>query len=68
MINTTATEAYPNARDCEHGQLRRSCNICEYEKEIKELKHLLDLAWGAIQEAGYEDYDFELRDKIEKAI
>jgi hypothetical protein len=25
-------------RECEHGQLARSCNICEYEQEIAELK------------------------------
>lgn len=24
--------------ECEHGQLARSCNICEYEKEIADLK------------------------------
>ena len=24
--------------ECEHGQLARSCNICEYEREIAELK------------------------------
>lgn len=35
---------YPNKRDCEHGQLRRSCNICEYENEIKELTLALDAA------------------------
>ena len=23
--------------ECEHGQLARSCNICEYEREIAEL-------------------------------
>jgi hypothetical protein len=23
--------------ECEHGQLARACNICEYEKEIAEL-------------------------------
>ncbi len=32
---------YPNARDCEHGQLRRSCNICEYENRIRELEQQL---------------------------
>ena len=32
---------YPNERDCEHGQLRRSCNICEYEKDIDILKTAL---------------------------
>lgn len=29
---------YPNVRDCEHGQLRRSCNICEYEQRISKLE------------------------------
>ena len=24
--------------ECEHGQLARACNICEYEREIAELK------------------------------
>jgi len=24
--------------ECEHGQLARSCNICEYEREIAELR------------------------------
>lgn len=28
---------YPNARDCEHGSLRRSCDTCFYEREISEL-------------------------------
>jgi hypothetical protein len=23
--------------ECEHGQLARSCNLCEYEREIAEL-------------------------------
>ena len=23
--------------ECEHGQLTKSCNICEYEREIAEL-------------------------------
>jgi len=26
--------------ECEHGQLARSCNICEYEREIAELRAL----------------------------
>jgi hypothetical protein len=25
-------------RDCEHGQLARSCNICELEQEVRELR------------------------------
>ena len=32
---------YPNERDCEHGQLRRSCNICEDKKDIEILKSAL---------------------------
>ena len=24
--------------ECEHGKLARSCNICEYEREIESLK------------------------------
>ena len=35
---------YPNERDCEHGQLRRSCNVCDYEKEITDLKQELEAA------------------------
>jgi hypothetical protein len=30
--------------ECEHGQLARSCNICEYEREIDLLKGELELA------------------------
>ncbi len=29
---------YPNERDCIHGQFRKSCNLCEYERDIAELK------------------------------
>lgn len=33
----------PNARDCKHGQLARSCEICELERERDELKkHLAE--------------------------
>ena len=32
---------YPNKRDCEHGRLRGSCEICDYENEIAELKEAL---------------------------
>jgi U3 small nucleolar ribonucleoprotein component len=24
--------------ECEHGQLARACNICEYEREIAEIR------------------------------
>lgn len=33
-----------------------------------EVKKLLALAWEAIQEAGYEDHSFELRDKIDQYL
>ena len=33
-----------NGRDCEHGQLARSCNICEYEKTIGQLEQELEAA------------------------
>lgn len=29
---------YPNKRDCEHGLLRGSCNLCDYEDDIKQLQ------------------------------
>ena len=35
--------SYPNERECEHGQLRRSCDYCEYERDIKKLSAALDL-------------------------
>ena len=43
-------------------------DVTELEATNAELVRLLDLAWGAIQEAGYEDHSFDLRDKIEKYI
>jgi hypothetical protein len=37
---------YPNERDCEHGHLRRSCEICELQRELAEYERteLLKLA------------------------
>jgi hypothetical protein len=32
------------SNECEHGQLARSCNICEYEEEIAELTAKLEKA------------------------
>lgn len=29
---------YPNARDCEHGHLRRACTICETNEELAVLR------------------------------
>lgn len=31
-----------NGRDCKHGQLARSCEICDLEKEAAELNRELD--------------------------
>ena len=33
-----------HGRDCEHGHLARSCEICQYESEITELRGLLEEA------------------------
>ena len=43
-------------------------DVTELEATNAELVRLLGLAWGSIQEAGYEDHCFDLRDKIEKYI
>ena len=32
-----------NGRDCEHGHLARSCEICLYESEIAELREDIEL-------------------------
>jgi len=36
-------------RDCEHGVLKRSCEICQRDKEITELKGRLKTAYGLLQ-------------------
>lgn len=36
------------SRDCIHGQLARSCNICELEAQVKEDEALLRQALGAL--------------------
>lgn len=33
---------YPNARDCQHGQLRRSCPHCEYDRDMAEAQEKID--------------------------
>ena len=33
---------YPNARDCEHGRRRGSCELCDYEQEIAALHKTID--------------------------
>ena len=36
-----------------------------YQRTLK-MEELLSLAWEALQEAGYEDYSFKLREEMEK--
>lgn len=33
---------YPNARDCEHGQLARACEICELQARLAECERAKD--------------------------
>ena len=54
--------------DSAYGYYCLTKDVTELEATNAELVRLLDLAWGAIQEAGYEDHSFDLRDKIEKYI
>lgn len=38
--------SYPNARDCEHGQLRRSCSHCEHDAEMSDANQTIaQLRW-----------------------
>ena len=37
--------------------------ICQRALKVE---NLLSLAWDAVQEAGYEDYSFKLREEMEK--
>lgn len=32
----------PSTRDCEHGRLARSCEVCELEAEVARLREALD--------------------------
>jgi predicted RNase H-like nuclease (RuvC/YqgF family) len=34
---------YPNDRDCQHGRLRRSCEICELERELAEANTSIEM-------------------------
>jgi hypothetical protein len=38
LEDAIAKNDYPNARDCEHGQQRGKCRICELESELAECK------------------------------
>ena len=55
---------YLNERDCSHGQLKRSCDICEYEKEIAELKDIIKITEQHSNE--YLAHCERLREKAEK--
>ena len=56
--------SYPNKRDCEHGYLARSCEICERDKEIAELTRKLNEA--GIKHAQLEnDYDKQVERCLE---
>jgi hypothetical protein len=48
--------SYPNARDCEHGRLRRACEICELLAEIKDLREETDRLQEALHGAWGEAY------------
>ena len=37
-MNAEQTQSTVNGRDCNHGQLARSCNICDLEQEVANLK------------------------------
>ena len=38
------------SRDCEHGQLARSCNICDLERELKAVTEQRDKLLAALTE------------------
>lgn len=38
------------SRDCEHGQLARSCNICDLERELKAVTQQRDNLLAALTE------------------
>lgn len=38
-----------NQLSCEHGQLKRSCNICELEQERDEWKRRAKMLWEALE-------------------
>jgi len=46
----------------------RAKYICDAVNNHEEIKHLLNIAWDAIQEAGYEDFCSELKKGVEKYL
>jgi hypothetical protein len=49
LKNTIALKGDCMTIECEHGQLARACNICEYEREIAELKGKLSRLTALIE-------------------
>jgi hypothetical protein len=48
-------------RDCKHGKLARSCDLCEYEAEISRLKSDLEAARDVLAAIDGHDASFLLR-------
>ena len=46
-------------RDCEHGQLARSCNICDYEKDIKILQSALEQIKNRINDGDCDEWTLQ---------
>lgn len=45
-----ANDTVNMSRDCEHGQLARSCNICDLERELKAVTEQRDKLLAALTE------------------
>jgi chromosome segregation ATPase len=75
-MNDETKPEYPNARDCEHGQLRRKCEVCERDERIAELEkrlaeaearaEALDVQLQEVQ-ADYGELDGKLFAEVERA-
>ena len=61
----TLTEA---ERDCKHGQLARSCNVCELEAEIERLQLAVALKNGVIKKLQDEANDARLEIERKDAL
>ncbi len=59
---------YPNDRDCEHGQLRRQCNICDLEEEITTLKAEREKLVAVLREVRVEISAYQCGGIINKPI
>ena len=50
-----------NGRDCEHGHLARSCEICDYQKEIHDLRAAL-----RVGKEGLDDHERGVPGEVEE--